>query len=194
MRRPSSTAALLAAVGCLTSAATGCASGGNQPPDPSVTSDRIVTTDANGRVYRTTDSNSGTEVTIHSSSSSVMAALAQIYPDLGIPVGTAITASGQIGNQHYRVPGHRLKGTQLSQIIECGQESVTGSRADIDEVTISVISTIRSQGDSVSSVTTLLTATARPFGTSSDPVHCATNGRFEEMLNGRLQKALLLAR
>ena len=190
MRRPSFTVALLAAVGSFTSAVIGCASGGSQPPDPSSTTDRVVATNANGRVFWTIDANGGAEVSVNGSPASVMAELSQIYPDLGIPIGTALTISGQIGNQNYRVPGHRLKSIQLSQILECGQESVPGSRADLDEITLDVISTIRPHGDSTSTVTTQFSATARPMGTSSDPVHCATNGRLEEMINNRLQKAL----
>lgn len=188
MRRPSSAATLLATVGCLITA--GCASSGSPPPDSSMITDRVVAVD-NGHVYHTTDYNPGDEVRVHASPATVMAALSQVYVDLGVPIGTAISASGQIGNQNYRVPGHRLKSTPLSQIVECGQESVTGSRADLDEITIDVISTIRADGDSASTVSTQLSATARPFGTSSDPVKCGTNGRFEQMINVRLQKALL---
>jgi hypothetical protein len=189
MRHPSSIVMRLAVISGLTSAA-GCASGGSHPPEQPQTTDRIVATDDRGHVVRTTDVNSGTDVRIHASAANAMAALSQIYPDLGIPIGTAISAAGQIGNQNYRVPGHRLKTLQLSRIIECGQESVTGSRADVDEVTISVMSTIKSDGDSASVVTTFVSASARPLGTSGNAVTCATNGTLEEIIGTRLQKAL----
>ena len=119
-----------------------------------------------------------------------MATLSQVYPDLGIPIGTMVSGTGQIGNTNYRVPGHRLKTTQLSRIIECGQESVSGGRADVDEITLNVLSTVKPVGDSGSVVSTVLTATARPQGTSSDPVHCATSGALERMINDRVVKAL----
>jgi tRNA U34 5-carboxymethylaminomethyl modifying enzyme MnmG/GidA len=141
-------------------------------------------------MIQTTDINARTEIRVHASPGSVMAALSQVYPDLGIPIGTAISASGQIGNKNYRVPGHRLKSTQLSQILECGQGSVTGSRADLDEVTIDVLSTIKSDGDTASVVSTFLTASARPLGSSSDAVICATNSRLEQMISAHLQQSL----
>lgn len=193
MRRPSSIVTLLAALGSLSTALADCASSGNQPPDLPSTTQRIVSTSqerSRGGVIQTTDINARTEIRVHASSGSVMAALSQVYPDLGIPIGTAIAASGQIGNQNYRVPGHRLKSTQLSQILECGQESVTGSRADLDEITIDVLSTIKSEGDTASVVSTFLTASARPLGSSSDAVTCQTNGRLEQMISAHLQQSL----
>ncbi|MFI5250254.1 MAG: hypothetical protein ACHQTF_09790 [Gemmatimonadales bacterium] len=167
-----------------------CASSGAPSPDDHPPTDRIVATDPNGRVIHTTDYYNGTEATFHAPPSSVMATLSQVYPDLGIPVGTMVSTTGQVGNTNYRVPGHRLKAVQLSRILECGTESMSGSLADIDEVTISVLSTIKPVGDSGSVVSTFLTGTARPLGTSSDAVQCATNGVLERMINDRVVKAL----
>jgi hypothetical protein len=67
---------------------------------------------------------------------------------------------------------------------------VTGARADIDEVTINVLSTVKPAGDTASVVTTFVGASARPLGTSSDPVVCSSSGALERMINDRLVKAL----
>lgn len=177
--------------GSLTGVLAGCASTGNTTPapgDPPV--DRVVAVDQNGHSVHTTDSYTGTEAQVHAPQGSAIAALSQIYPDLGIPIGTLVSSAGQIGNTSYRVPGHRLKTMQLSRLLECGQESVTGARADIDEVTIDVLSTVKPAGDTASVVTTFVSATARPLGTSSDPVVCSSNGALERMINDRLAKAL----
>jgi hypothetical protein len=190
MRRLLSFVPRLVIAGWLSGVLAGCASSGTPSPDEHSPTDRIVSTNGNGQVTRTTDSYSGTEAQVHAPPSSVMTALSQVYPDLGIPVGTMVSATGQIGNTNYRVPGHRLKTMQLSRILECGQESVSGSRADVDDITISVLSTIKPVGDSGSVVSTFLTATARTLGTSSDPIHCATNGALERMINDRVVKAL----
>ena len=191
MRRVARPVSCLMIAGSLTGALAGCASTGNSTPapgDPPV--DRVVAVDQNGRSIHTTDTYTGTEAQLHASRASVIAALSQIYPDLGIPVGTLVSATGQIGNTNYRVPGHRLKTMQLSRLLECGQESVTGARADIDEVTINVLSTVKPAGDTASVVTTFVGASARPLGTSSDPVVCSSSGALERMINDRLVKAL----
>jgi hypothetical protein len=190
MRPLSSAAILVAAIGSLAGVFAACASGGNQPPGQPPTTHRVIATDSHGQEVQTNDNNNRTEVRVHASAASVMAALSQVYPDIGIPIGTAIAASGEIGNQNYRVPGHRLKTTPLSRVLECGQESVAGSRVDVDEVTINVVSTITPVGDSVSVVSTFMTATARPIGSSSDAVSCSTNGALEKMINTQLQKSL----
>lgn len=190
MRHPSFAITRLIIAGSLTGVLGACASTGTPSPDDHAPTDRVVITDQNGHSIHTTDYYSGTEAHIRASQASVMATLSQIYPDVGVPVGTLVSTAGEIGNQNYRVPGHRLKNLQLSQVLDCGQESVSGSRADVDEITLNVLSTVKPAGDSGSVVSTFVTATARPFGTSSDPVTCATSGALERLINDRLVKAL----
>lgn len=190
MRRLLSSVPRLVIAGSLTGMLGACASSGTPSPDDHPPTDRVITTDQNGQVIRTTDYYTGTQARINAPPSSVMATLSQVYPDLGIPIGTMVTATGKIGNSNYRVPGHRLKDLPLSRVVECGQESVSGSRADVDEITLSVVSTIKPVGDSGSIVSTFLTASARVLGTSSDPIHCATSGALERMINNRVMKAL----
>jgi hypothetical protein len=190
MRRPLSSVPRLVMAGSLSGMLAACASGGVPTPDEHSPTDRIVAVDANGRTIHTNDYYSGTEARIHAPPSSVMAALSEIYPALGIPIGTMVTASGQIGNTNYRVPGHRLKTTPLSEILQCGTESLTGSRADVDDITLEAISTIKPAGDTGSVVSTYVSAIARPFGTSSDPVTCQSSGGLERTINERLAKAL----
>jgi hypothetical protein len=169
---------------------TACASTSTPTPDEHNPTERIVGTDQSGRMIHTTDYYSGTEARINAPPSSVMAVLSQVYPDLGIPIATMVTTTGQVGNTNYRVPGHRLKTMPLSRILDCGQESVSGTRADVDEITLNVMSTIKPVGDSGSVVSTYVSALARPFGTSSDPVTCASSGALENIINDRVVKAL----
>jgi hypothetical protein len=190
MRRLLSSVPRLVITGFLSGMLAACASTGTPTPDEHNPTDRIVGTDQNGRMIHTTDYYAGTEASIHAPPSSVMATLSGVYPDLGIPIGTMVTANGQIGNTNYRVPAHRLKTMPLSRILDCGQESVSGSRADVDEITLNVLSTIKPAGDSGSVVSTYVSAIARPFGTSSDPVTCASTGALERIINDHVVKAL----
>ena len=180
----------LVIAGSLSGVLVACASSGTPSPDEHAPTQRIVATGENGLVIQTTDYYSGTQALIHAPPSSVMALLSQVYPDLGIPIGTMVTDNGQIGNRSYRVPGHRLKTMQLSRILDCGQESVVGSRADVDDITLDVLSTIKPVGDTGSVINTYVSATARPFGTSTDPVTCASSGALERTINERVVKAL----
>ena len=186
---PSSVPCLVIA-GSLSGVLVACASSGTPSPDEHAPTQRIVATGGNGQVIQTTDYYSGTQALVHAPPSSVMALLSQVYPDLGIPIGTLVTDNGQIGNRSYRVPGHRLKTMQLSRILDCGQESVAVSRADVDDITLDVLSTIKPVGDTGSVINTYVSATARPFGTSTDPVTCASSGALERTINERVVKAL----
>lgn len=190
MRRLLSSVPRLVIAGSLSGVFAACASTGTPSPDDHSQSERVVITDPNGHMMHTTDNYSAMEVSIHAPPPSVMATLSEVYPELGIPVGTMMSTTGQIGNTHYRVPGHQLKNMRLSKVLECGNDPVSGSRADVDEVTINVLSTIRPVGDSASVVTTFLTGTARARGTSSDPLQCSTNGALERMINDRVAKVL----
>jgi hypothetical protein len=185
----------------------GCASTGTPSPDDHQPTDRIAAIGPSGSaskgspgggsvgndmdlVLHATDSYTGINARINASPSSIMETLVNVYPDLGIPVGTLMASTGQIGNRTYRVPGHRLKTIQLSQVLDCGAGSLTGRPADVDEITINVISTIKHATDSGSVVNTYLSATARGYTSSNDPVHCASTGVLERMINDRLIKAL----
>jgi hypothetical protein len=180
----------------------GCASTGAPPPDDP---DRIVLaipgssvnggtsagvnrTDASV-VIHATDYYTGISARINGPASSILDTLSGVYQDLGIPITTRMSTTGQIGNRNYKVPGHRLKDIQISRIVDCGQGSIGGSRADADEIRLNVISTIKPESDSGSVVNTYVSAIARPFASSSDPARCASSGTLERMINDRLVKA-----
>jgi hypothetical protein len=167
----------------------GCASTSTPSPDPGdVTSRSMV---VNGVVTETKDVASGQQITVRGTPRTAMTALAQIYSDMNIPLGTMTVATGQIGNINLPVPNHRLNGKPLSTYLNCGQESMSGSRADLGDVTISVLSRAVADGDTASVVTTDVKGWARPVGTSSNIVPCETTGALEHDINVKL--AVILA-
>ncbi len=201
MHRP---IARLVVAGSLCGVCAGCASTGTPAPDDPPQGDRIILTQggtvASGpgqsmmtshtpMVVHATDYYTGISARINASASSIMDTLSGVYPDLGIPVGTRMSTTGQIGNRNYKVPGHSLKNVQLSRILECGQGSIGGRRADVDEIRLNVISTIKPAPDSGSVVNTYVAAFARSFTSSTDPTQCASAGVLERMINERLVKA-----
>ncbi len=124
--------------GALAGMLAGCASTGPPPPDDNRPTDHIVATlgaytanDGNGQSnpavrIHTEDYYTGLNTRINAAPSNVMDTVSGVYADLGIPVTTRMTSTGQIGNRSYRVPGHRLKTVQLSQILDCGLGSLAG--------------------------------------------------------------------
>jgi hypothetical protein len=193
--------------GALAGMLAGCASTGPPPPDDNHPTDHIVATlganDRNtnepGHMGRTTSNPStsihtedyytGINTRINAAPPALMDALAGVYADLGIPITTRMTSTGQIGNRSYRVPGHRLKTVQLSQVLDCGQGSLAGRPVDVDAITINVITTIKPGVDSGSVVNTYFSATAASYTGTADPVRCASTRDLEHTINGRLVKA-----
>jgi hypothetical protein len=183
----------------------GCASAGTPAPDDHQPTDRIVgiggsaanTRGApggasigndNGLVIHATDYYTGINARIDGPASAVMDTLSGIFHDLGIPIATRMSTTGQIGNRDYKVPGHSLKNIQLARIVECGQAPMAGRRADVDEIRLNVISTVKPAGDSGSVVNTYVAAFARPLTSSSDPTQCSSTGLLEGLINDRVTR------
>jgi hypothetical protein len=167
-----------------------CASSGNRPPPDDPSHEHIIATDVDGRVYRSTHARSDYEVFVHGAPSVALAVLAQVYGDLGVPVSTLSSSRGQIGNTHFRVANHRLDGKRLSLIVDCGIQLGIGARADVFEVSMSVVSIVTAEGDSSVVVTTTVAGRARSAGVSSDWVECPTTGYLEKVIDSRLRKGL----
>ena len=142
------------------------------------------------RPIETTDLNSVDYVPVKGTPVEAMTALTQIYAQLQIPISTMVQDAGQIGNQNLRLATHRLHGHLLSFYLNCGQESMVGSRADLDDVTMSVLTSVRQSRDSLTIVGTTVQGWARPSGTSSNPVDCESTGELEKAIATGAQTAL----
>jgi hypothetical protein len=173
----------LALFACLACAST-------STPDPNTT---IVTRQLNSpgpRPVESVDVNSADVVRVKGSPLEALTALTQVYSTLQIPIGTMVQSAGQIGNLSFRIPAHRLHGHLLSYYLNCGQESMLGDRADLDEITLSVISTARMGADSVTEVGTSVSGRAQPSGTSTAGVDCESTGALEKAIADGLKSAL----
>lgn len=165
-----------------------CASTSQQGP-----STTIVTRELSGpgrRPVETTDVVGADEVAVKGSPLEALTALSQIYSNLQIPIATLMQDAGQIGNQNFRPATHRMHGHLLSFYVNCGQESMVGPRADLDDVTFSIVSTAHMGADSVTVVGTLVQAYAKPSGTSSQAVDCQSTGELEKAIAEQLKSAL----
>ena len=183
MRAPVSIIVLTVAL-----ALAGCASGSGGPA--STITDRVVLTDQNGNVYHTTDMSTVQNFEVAAPPATTLAVLTQTYNDLHIPIATLSTESNQVGNKQFRVMGHSLAGHRLSLLLDCGVDPTVGvQRADAYDVTMTILSAATSSG-SGTTVTTDVEGSARPIGVSGESLHCATTGRLEDEIRGRVLKSV----
>jgi len=139
-------------------------------------------------------SNDGNAMTINGSSAvansirtalpvdSALARLRAAYEMASIPVTVLDPATGRVGNSRFLVR-RALNREPLSMFVDCGH-SMTKVHADQDQLTLSIVSTIRPvAGGSV--VETLLTGSAsdRTSGNVTDMLPCSTRGVLETRLH-----------
>lgn len=185
--RHSSAFAITALLGALACASTG---GGNSSEQPQATITTRQLSSPGSRPIETTDVNGVDFVPVKGSPVEAMTALTQAYAQLQIPIGVMNQDGGQIGNQNFRVATHRLNGRMVSFYLNCGQESMVGSRADLDDVWLNIITTVRQDRDSTTMVGTQVGGYARPSGTSSNAVDCQSTGELEKAIATKVQTAL----
>lgn len=105
------------------------------------------------------------------------------YAVNGIEVTLIEPAAGRIGNPHFFVRG-TMNREPLSRYVTCGR-TISGERADRDQIQLSVVSTVRPGPNGGSVVETLLTASARDrtSGNVGDLMTCSTRGALESRIH-----------
>ena len=114
---------------------------------------------------------------------SAMARLRAAYELASIPVALFDPATGRVGNSRLQLR-RALNRESLSTFVDCGR-SLTGTHADQDQLTLSIVSTVRPAAGGGSTVETLLTGSAqdRTSGNVSDMQPCTTRGTLESRLH-----------
>lgn len=125
--------------------------------------------------------------TVAVSSDRVWSALSQVYSQLGIQLSVADTESHVIGA--LRVVQRRpVAGERLSRLLECGTGPY-GANAERYTVQLTVLTSLQSIGDKLSTIDTRVAGTAAPNGLNST-VACASSGVLEEKVTELVRKAL----
>jgi len=146
--RPLAPAPLLAAAACAPRPA---------PLDAPATP-TTINTSAWGLDIVLEDERAGPGTTVPEEADVVWAALADVYQELGIPLGVLDRARGAIGDADFRTR-RRLGGETMSRYISCGS-NLTSPLANNYRVTLSVMSTVQPRGPRETDVTTEVDATA----------------------------------
>lgn len=187
--RFSATPLLALALGaCASTAGTGSA-----PPPPTTTTISMAGTGGGGSLgsgtvgVRSTADAGMTRTELAAPPERVFAALREVYPAIGVEVGTVDDAQRIVGNRRLEI-SRRLGSSPISRYLRCGETAFGAPAADQHRVRVNMISTVRAAGEG-SVVETVLQATATPVGQNTVST-CQTTGVLEENLAKALQLRL----
>ncbi len=167
----------------------GCASGGSgvRTSPAGVEQTTRITTETGTAELRTTRSDPTGAFAVAAPPERVFRALSAVYEDLGLKTTTLDTQARRIGVENGRIR-RQLGGQRLSRYIECGDR--LGSRvAETDEITFTLLTQVSAAGQN-STLHTLVSATARPIGTSGNAITCATTGALEDRIVAQVREAV----
>lgn len=183
MRRLAATAALVLAAAC----ATGTAGGGSSTPEGDAivvqsTQSIIQTGGANNITVGTGMTNIVQAATqrINLTADKVFGALASAYESLGIPVTTMVSKDRMLGNLELKARA-RIGSLPMRRLLDCGQQ-LGEPNSDSYQITMSVSSEVKDNGDGSSTLATVVQATGRPVQFSGADVRCTTMGELEKRI------------
>lgn len=182
------------ALSLLVAAALGaCASSGSgdtesvTPPSGTTDVERTVVqgVESGGRAIALFARPDGTEREIGAGRDYVWAVMPAVFRQLEIPLAHADPRVFEIGNRGYRAL--RIEGDRLSKFFRCGQ-SMTGSRTNEYDITLSVITILLEGPDDTTLIRTTVDARGRQRATNAVNINCETSGALEERIAEVAQK------
>jgi hypothetical protein len=162
--------------------AAACAAGPNTGISPNNQTNNTVLISDQGSTMVSGASAVANSIRTELPADSALARLRAAYEMASIPVTVFDPASGRVGNSRLLVR-RALNRESLSTFVDCGH-TMTKVHADQDQLTLSIVSTVRAvPGGSV--VETLLTGSAsdRTSGNVTDMLPCSTRGALETRIH-----------
>jgi hypothetical protein len=163
--------------------AAACAGGPNTRISPNNQTNNTVLVTSDGTSMLTGSSAVANSVRTALPADSALARLRAAYEAASVPVTLLDPATGRVGNPRL-VIRRALNREPLSTFVDCGR-SLTAVHADQDQLTLSIVSTVRALPGGGSAVETLLTGSAsdRTSGNVSDMLPCTTRGALETRIH-----------
>ena len=137
-----------------------------------------VLVDANGDVYRTTDTPTATSFA--ASPDSTFKAAVAAYTALGVEP-TTIDPSRRLVARQQMLLRSRFQGEALSTVFDCGVGQL-GPRADQGRVVADFTTRIVASGSGSVMSTMIQASVTTNDGASHDPIRCVSRGEIEEQL------------
>jgi hypothetical protein len=114
-------------------------------------------------------------------------ALPAVYDSIAIPLSTLDAASRMAGNRGLQAR-RELGGVSLGKYLDCGYAQGRPS-ADFYDVNLSVVTQLRPEDSTHTTVITTVDAVARPVLFSGEYLHCGTRGLIESRISSLLEAA-----
>jgi hypothetical protein len=111
---------------------------------------------------------------------SVWAALPEVLREMGIAPQMNAAGDRTIGNQ--RITTRRIAGDRADNYVRCGNQGAGPSAMAAMRVRLSLLTTVRPEGDTRSRLFTEVTGTATPVEGSGSATLCASTGALEKKL------------
>ena len=164
--------------------AAACAAGPNTGISPNnQTNNTVLVTNDGTSAVLTGSAPVANSVRTALSADSALVRLRAAYEMASVPVTLLDPATGRVGNPRL-VIRRALNHESLSTFVDCGR-SMTSVHADQDQLTLSIVSTVRALPGGGSAVQTLLTGSAsdRTSGNVTDMLPCTTRGALETRIH-----------
>jgi hypothetical protein len=160
--------------------AAGCASS-NTPA--AANRDRILATDDRvGTTVRATNDVTASRVTLEATTDQVFEAVRSSYAFLKIPITYVDRSLGEQGNKKFMM-SRTFDGRQVSHYVNCGDDPFGGPNANLNPVTVSIVTRARPLGGTSTILETTISGVTYKGSGSTGPIYCATTGALEQHLS-----------
>jgi hypothetical protein len=158
----------------IVSLTTACASG----PPPIQT--QTTTLRGYGEAVEMTTQAALDQTTFYATSERVFAAVDEAYGRLEIPLTIRTAgAAARLGNAAYTT--NRIEGQRMATYVDCGQDR-NGRLANTHEITLMVVTALKSVADGGVEVSTILSAVGEPRAYSGNAIPCNSTGALEDRI------------
>jgi hypothetical protein len=130
---------------------------------------------------RTTSDDRSIDATYTTTTDKLWGALPLVYDSLGIKLNMMNAGARSLGAQNARMR-RRLGGAAISRSLTCGTGVTGEDNADTYDVFVTVMSAVEPRGGDRATLRTWVQGSARPTGTSGNPVRCASTGWLERRI------------
>lgn len=141
-----------------------------------------------GRGYTRPLDTLGLESAVSRPAAHVWSVLPAVMADLGLEINFRVPAERRMGACHQRVRA-RLGTAMLSSLVNCG-ETNSVPNADRYDVALTVLTTVRSTGETAALHTFVLGVALDASGAASNRIWCHTRGALEERIRRGVEQRL----
>ena len=162
-------------LGCAPAATTSTGTARGQP-------DRVIVVDDRaGASVRSPNDPVAAAVKLPATADQVFSAVSSSFAMLKIPITYTDRNLGEQGNKKF-IMSRRFDSQPVSTYLNCGNDPFGGPNADVNPVTVSIVTRARPSGGTGTVLETMISGLTFKGGASSGPIYCASTGELEQHL------------